>query len=161
MLENPFPVPSLCKLSLFHPDQHKNHLQIGDSHQRKQCFLKVIPGVLCRSVSFNITEISIKMAHVSRLSPFLVTIIKVKTQDLSSLNGFIKTSEIRDHPQQKKKKIGKQIIYIIKIIIIKKKNKKTVAQVKEIVYKILERNGSICDFKYHSESLLRETAAYH
>ena len=60
LLENPFPVPSLCKLNhisvFIHPDWHENHLQIARSLQRKPCFFKVIPGVLDRSVNFNITE---------------------------------------------------------------------------------------------------------
>ena len=71
-LDNPFPVPSLCKL---------NHIsvcfiQISTKITCKQLipfreshvFFEVIPGVLGRSVNFNITQISIKTAHVSRLS---------------------------------------------------------------------------------------------
>ena len=58
-LDNPFPVPCLCKLNhisvcfiQFH------HLQIANSlsfPQGKPCFYEVIPGVLGRSVNFNIT----------------------------------------------------------------------------------------------------------
>ena len=72
MLDNPFPVPSLCKL---------NHIsvcfiQISTKITCKQLipftesyvFFEVIPSVLGHSANFNITEISIKTARVSRLS---------------------------------------------------------------------------------------------
>ena len=47
----------------------RNHLQTAYSLQGKQCFFEAIPGVLGRSVNFNITiKISIKTARVSKLS---------------------------------------------------------------------------------------------
>ena len=58
-LENPFPVPAFCKLN-YVSVCIINHLQIANPFQSKLCFLKVILGVLGRSVNFNITEISIK-----------------------------------------------------------------------------------------------------
>ena len=69
MLDNPFPVPFLCKLK---------HISVFSSWTawkspanswfptEKTTFFKVIPGVLGRSI--NNTEISIKTACVSRLS---------------------------------------------------------------------------------------------
>ena len=72
MLDNPFPVASLCKL---------NHIsvcfiQVSTKITCKQLIpfresnvvFKVIPDVLGHSVKFNITKISIKTARVSRLS---------------------------------------------------------------------------------------------
>ena len=67
MLNNPFPVPSLCKLNhssiFFHRDQHENHRQTASSLQGK-------PWVFFGSLGKfqNNIEISIKTARVSRLS---------------------------------------------------------------------------------------------
>ena len=71
VLDNPFPVPSLCKMNhisvsfiqISTKTPTNNLFPLG-----KTMFFKVIPGVLGRSVNFNITEISVKTAGISRLS---------------------------------------------------------------------------------------------
>ena len=72
MLDNPFLVPSLCKLNhislCFIQISTKSPAELLTSFRESMVFFEVIPGVLDRSVNFNITKISIKMARVSRLS---------------------------------------------------------------------------------------------
>ena len=74
MLENPFLVPSLCKLNhielCFIRISAKSPAKLLFSIRESTLFFffEVIPGVFRRSVNFNITKISIKKAHVSRLS---------------------------------------------------------------------------------------------
>ena len=68
MLENPFLVPSLCKLNHISLCFIQISTKSAYSLQGKQCFFEVIPGFLGRSVNFNITKISIKTTRVSRLS---------------------------------------------------------------------------------------------
>ena len=66
MLNNPFLAPSLCKLnhiSAFSSRLARKSLQTAYSLQGKLCFFWSDP----RLVNFNITEISIKTARVSRL----------------------------------------------------------------------------------------------
>ena len=71
MLDNPFLVPSLCKLNhislCFIQISTKSPAELLTSFRESMVFFEVIPGVLDRSVNFNITKISIKMARVSRL----------------------------------------------------------------------------------------------
>ena len=58
-LENPFPVPSLCKLNhisvCFIQISTKNTCNQLIPFRESHVFLEVIPGVLGRSVNFNIT----------------------------------------------------------------------------------------------------------
>ena len=72
MLDYPFLVPPLCKLNhislCFIQISTKSPAELLTSFRESMVFFEVIPGVLDRSVNFNITKISIKMARVSRLS---------------------------------------------------------------------------------------------
>ena len=71
-LDNSFPVPSLCKLK--HVSVY--FIQISTKITWKQLipfreshvFMEMVPSALGCSVNFNVTEISIKTARVSRLS---------------------------------------------------------------------------------------------
>ena len=71
MLDNPFPVPSFCKLDhirvcfiqISTKVTCKELIPFRESH----IFFEVIPIVLGHLLNFNITEISIKTARVSRL----------------------------------------------------------------------------------------------
>ena len=72
MLDNPFLVPSLCKLNhislCFIQISTKLPAKLLIPFRESNVFFKVIPSVLGCSVNFNITKISIKMTSVSRLS---------------------------------------------------------------------------------------------
>ena len=72
MLDNPFLVPSLCKLNhislCFIQISSKSPAKLLIPFRESNVFFEVIPGVLGRSVNFNITKISIKTVRVSRLS---------------------------------------------------------------------------------------------
>ena len=72
MLDNPFLVPSLCKLShislCFIQINTKSPAKLLVPFRESNVFFEVIPVVLGRSVNFNITKISIKTAHDSGLS---------------------------------------------------------------------------------------------
>ena len=72
MLQNPFLVPSLCKLNhiscCFIQISTKSPAKLLFPFRESTCFFWIHPGVLGRSVNFSIIKISIKMARVSRLS---------------------------------------------------------------------------------------------
>ena len=72
MLDNSFPVPSLCKLNhttvCFIQISTKITCKQLYSLQGKQCFFKFFFSIFGRSLNFNITKISFKTACVSRLS---------------------------------------------------------------------------------------------
>ena len=74
MVDNSFLVWSLCKLNhisvCFIQISAKSPANSLFPLGKAMFFFKVIPGVLGRSVNFNITKISIKTAHVSRLSVY-------------------------------------------------------------------------------------------
>ena len=72
-LDNPFPVTSLCKLNhisvCFIQISTKITCKLLIPFRESHVFFEVIPGVLGRSVDFNINiEISIETARVSKLS---------------------------------------------------------------------------------------------
>ena len=75
MLENPFLVPSLCKLNHISLCFIQISTKSAYSLQGKQCFLEVIPGVLGRSVNFNITLRFLLKRPVFRDYMFLVTMV--------------------------------------------------------------------------------------
>ena len=68
MRDNPFLVPSLCKLNhtslSFIEISTKSPARLVIPFRESN---EVIPGVLARQVNFNITKISVKTARVSRL----------------------------------------------------------------------------------------------
>ena len=72
MLDNPFLVPSLCKLNhislCFIQISTKLPAKLLIPFRESNVLFEIIPGVLGRPVNFNITKISIKTARVSRLS---------------------------------------------------------------------------------------------
>ena len=72
MLENPFLVPSICRLNhislCFIQISTKSPANGLFPSGKAMFFFEVILGVLGRSVNFNITKISIETARVSRLS---------------------------------------------------------------------------------------------
>ena len=73
MLDNPFLVPSRCKLNhislCFIQISTKSPAKLLIPFRESTVFFEVISGVLGRSVNFNITfQHSIKTAHASRLS---------------------------------------------------------------------------------------------
>ena len=72
MLDNPFLVPSLCKLNhislCFIQISTKSPAKLLIPFRESTVFFEVIPGVLGRPVNFNITNISIKTARICRLS---------------------------------------------------------------------------------------------
>ena len=73
MLNYPFPDPSclwkfnhisVCFIQISTKISYKQVIPFRESYD----FFEVIPGVLGNSVNFNITEVSVKVARVSRLS---------------------------------------------------------------------------------------------
>ena len=81
MLENPFPVPSLCKLNLISVCFIQIHTKITCKQlipfRESNVFFEVIPGVFGCSVTFNITQrFLLRQSVFQTIFPFLVTMLE-------------------------------------------------------------------------------------